>query len=129
MKTETVYFHVLDCPAPILDAIRAGLTVWNAPRPLYGSELFGMDWSGPFRHGRFYSAVDPADPYAEIWERKNVELDAYPVGLITNEEIERRLRAHAEEAGYNIEEVLEDYTIAQMARDAGLPWAEEKPRC
>lgn len=55
----------LQCPA--------GWIVFNAPRPLFGTEC----WQGQFRHGVFYAAINPSDPYAQQWIRENAYLDGW----------------------------------------------------
>ena len=57
-------------------------TIYNAPRPLYGS----ICWQGDFCKGVFYAAVDPADPDAAWMVRRNEELDADVLHYVTEEQ-------------------------------------------
>ena len=62
-------------------------TIYNAPRPLYGSTLPDgrREWTGDFLRGIFYVAVDPADPYAATWKKENEQLHAHIVQYRTDE--------------------------------------------
>jgi len=63
--------------------VPAGWPIFNAPRPLVGT----MAWNGDFIHGRFYVAVDLSDAiYAKTMIKRNIELDAWLIEYITEEE-------------------------------------------
>lgn len=59
---------------------------FNAARPLYG----GVTWTGDFRHGVFYAAVNLAHEGAQREIENNLSLDGHPVVVLTQEVIERR---------------------------------------
>lgn len=64
--------------------------IFNAPRPLDGSELSGNRWAiweGEFRHGCHYTAVDPRDPFATQRIRDNIALDGWVVRYVSNDDI------------------------------------------
>ena len=70
--------------------IPADWIVFNAPRPLDGSELGSnrwATWEGEFHHGIHYAAVNPRDSFAIQRIRDNVALDAWVVRYVTDEEI------------------------------------------
>jgi hypothetical protein len=83
-----IWINALD---PCADEFRLlrdkGLVVYNAPRPIPGD----ICWEGDFRNGKFYAAGDRAK-YGRDWD----ENLALPVNIITNDEIERRVRFHSE---------------------------------
>ncbi len=56
--------------------------LWNAPRPIYGAR----EWSGDFGHGCFYAAIDPDDEFAERWRQNNIDLDAWKIEYVTEDE-------------------------------------------
>ena len=62
---------------------QSGHVVFNAPRPLLGSNVGCTEWC----HGRFYTQVDLADPYAAALVKQNIELDARVVVSVTDEEV------------------------------------------
>lgn len=67
-----------------------GWTIYNAPRPLYGHQI----WQGEFKHGKFYAAVSPeGDPIDELgdakeFHRRNVELDGWICKWVTAEQVD-----------------------------------------
>jgi hypothetical protein len=70
--------------------IPTGWIIFNAPRPLNGSEVSGncwATWEGEFHHGCHYAAVNPRDPYAFQMIRDNIALDGWVARYVTNEEI------------------------------------------
>lgn len=91
----------------------------------------GKEWTGPFRHGIFYAAgPDPdtmddgpgreqAQSRVRSWEAD----DTWPVVLTTNPEIEQQVLAKLAEHGYH-SAAEAGITIADLARDMGLPWHE-----
>jgi len=109
---NTVYIKGLDWTAtgapPELAAAIAerGYRVVNAPRPLpchidYDPETriqTNFEWVGDCRHGTFYAAGPADDRFklADRWDR----LDAWPVEVVDEAEIWRRLRLFAAEQGY-----------------------------
>ena len=57
--------------------------IFNAPRPICSSlpvTLFSWNAKGP--HGRFFAAVDPEDPEADIWIKSNLQNSAFLVTFI-----------------------------------------------
>lgn len=57
--------------------------IFNAPRPLLGTQLSCTDWC----HGRFYAQVNLADAYATAFVKQNIGLDARVVVTVTDEEV------------------------------------------
>ncbi len=66
--------HIV-CFDPRPDFVPDGWVIWNAPRPMYGSELpsknMAREWRGDFLTGIWYAAVNPEDPYAADWTTHN----------------------------------------------------------
>ena len=90
-----------------------GWAVANGPRPLPGEII----WTGPLRHGTYYAA-GPEAQYRDGWQN----IDAWPVHLVSNENILWLLNHKAQEAGIPLHEVLEDTPIPQLAEQYGFPW-------
>ena len=67
-------------------SIDYGFSIHNAPRPIPGDKV----WESNFRHGVFY-AVAESDRFNIIYKK----LDAWPVKLITNDEIVHLIKNHA----------------------------------
>ena len=65
------------------DDIPADWTIFNAPRPLFGTQT----WRADFISGIFYGAVDPKDDRAEMWIRENNKLDADVLVWVTIDEV------------------------------------------
>lgn len=97
--------------------IPSGWPVVNAPRPLRGQ----VTWTGPFRHGVFYAASPVPEEGLFGWEAD----DAWPVTLITNEEITARVNAKLARHGFASAEEA-DCTVAELAASYDLPWAEAR---
>ncbi len=70
--------------------IQADWNIWNAPRPLFGCET----WTGPFYHGIFYAATDPADTDCEIWEARNISLDAWLLTYVAEDQAVAEALSH-----------------------------------
>ena len=78
--------------------IQSDWIIFNAPRPLYGTQT----WQGDFAHGIFYAAVDPVgDPYAHDWIKRNAELDGWLLEYVTEEDIAKWGRQHLIDQGVN----------------------------
>ncbi len=56
--------------------------VWNAPRPIYGQEL----WQGDFLSGIFYAAINPFDEFSNGLRYENVMLHASRLVYVTADE-------------------------------------------
>lgn len=72
--------------------IPADWTVWNAARPLYGHE----QWTGEFRHGLFYAAIDPCGESHQYFTVRNHELDGWICQWVTQEEVFQTVRSYYE---------------------------------
>lgn len=121
-ENRVIWYNAAAAAAPawLRGWVGKGWSVFNAPRPLPGTE----DELGDFRHGTFYVAVDPASPRAEWCLREIRDLDGWPVQLISNEEIQARVRAHLGDE-IPLEEALESWGgWPQLARAGGWPWHE-----
>jgi len=85
MRTLQTYYYIGNRP----ENIPENWTIWNAPRPICGNEA----WDGEWLHGRFYTAIDPDDEFAEKMVTENISLDAWMIEYITIEEAKERVRA------------------------------------
>jgi len=106
-----------------------GWTIYNAPRPLYGSTLPDgrQEWTGDFLHGIFYVAVDPADPYAARWVKENEQLHAWIVQYATDTEARVWVMEHYHaqyDAKYGVDRVTEmlDYMSEADYRQAYMDY-------
>jgi len=106
-----------------------GWLIVNAPRPLRCAD--DKEWTGPFRHGRFYAAGPDPDTVDDEAERERArsrvrsweENDAWPVVFTTNAEIEQQVLAKL--AGHGYHSAAEaGVTVPDIAREMGLPWHE-----
>lgn len=71
---------LLDLP----EGVDPSWPVYNAPRPLYGTET----WQDDFRHGIFYAAIDPDDLDAELMLNNTLANVGHLVVHVTDEEVE-----------------------------------------
>jgi hypothetical protein len=88
MTDKVFYIQGYNTPDDkVFEYLDNGYTVYNAPRPLLGHEL----WQGDFRHGIFYAAVAPDDldefGDAPTFHKRNRELDGYTCEIITKEAV------------------------------------------
>lgn len=125
---NTLIAHVkarLTSTVPMPDA-PAGWIVMNAPRPLIGQMTLD---NGPFLTGRFYAAVDPADPRAADYIKTNINLDCRVVISVTRPvliEMALGLTRYAEEyrASYSDDQLftmlplhrLADKTVSELTK-------------
>lgn len=78
-----------EIPDEIRDYLERGWTVYNAPRPIMGHEL----WQGEFRHGIFYAAVAPdgdlADEFGDALEfhKRNAQDHAFTCQIVTKDTV------------------------------------------
>ena len=86
--SEMTIIRLLD-PRP--EDVPPNFAVFNAPRPLIGAKT----WSGDFRHGIFYAAIDLTLPGAERCIRDNVSLDGWLCEYITRTDVEKWGRERA----------------------------------
>lgn len=74
--------------------VPADWEIYNCPRFINGD----MTWTGDFRHGTFYAAIDQSQPDADLYRRRALELDAYPCRYVSQEEVDawfgNRCREH-----------------------------------
>ncbi len=76
-------------------AIPADWLIFNAPRPLVGSEPPDhkangndfLEWNGEWVRGLYFAAVNPKDPLAAHQVKQNVDLDAYLVRYMTEADV------------------------------------------
>ena len=121
-QKDTIYVNRDAAPAWLRRWAEAGWPVFNAPRPLPGaaSEV------GDFRHGTFYTAVDPGLPLADRVIQEIRDLDGWPVVLIGNAEIQAEVIEHLADE-IPLDEALESLGgWPQLAWAAGWPWHEAK---
>jgi hypothetical protein len=115
-----IWINALDPCAEEFRLLRnKGLCVYNAPRPIPGD----ICWEGDFRNGKFYAAGEHSK-YGRDW----TENLALPVNIVTNDEIERRVRFHGEShpLADRLEEFLNENGFKDLAANwLGMPyWAE-----
>ena len=92
----------------ILKGFPAGWTIWNAPRPIYGTTA----WTGEFLCGMFYTAINPAESFAFEWMQENVRLDAALVVYVPFQEAKNAVVALLEAQGYSdMMEMLSDQEV------------------
>jgi hypothetical protein len=96
-----------------------GWEVYNAPRPIYGT----VSWTGDFRHGSFYVAIDPKDERASFMIKENNLLRAYRLEYVSKEavikEVEAELKAEypdLPEKKYTEEVILQHWQYVQQKR-------------
>ena len=103
------------------------MAIFNAPRPLPSNAA----WIGEFRHGTFYAGIiatqETGDQFArdqEEWMRKECEsLDAYPVILVTNEQIRGWVEEHLVESEIPLADALEGWGgWPALAKAGGWPY-------
>ena len=80
--SEMTIIRLLD-PRP--EDVPHNFAVFNAPRPLIGAKT----WSGDFRHGIFYAAIDLTLPEAKRCIRENVSLDGCLCEYVTRTDVEK----------------------------------------
>lgn len=102
---ETVLFFEGIREENPLKKVPEGWIVYNAPRPLMGHE----GWSGEFVHGIFYAAVNPEGEYAEVYVKRNQELDGHIVRWVTKGEVLEWARRKFEDYGIREEFDCADY--------------------
>jgi hypothetical protein len=116
---ETAYVHVDDWDRPVRPD--AEWVVWNAARPLMGSEA----WQGKFRRGVYYAAARRDDPLFERWAEENCRLDGHLVEVVDNARSRELLNGMLERNGYSVQDYLDaGMTVGDTARDHGLPWSD-----
>jgi hypothetical protein len=96
----------------IKEGIQQGYTVVTTQRPLNGLKSWEDESIG---YGRWF-AYGSLEQYKENWEF----LDARIVKLITNEDIESIIKEECIKEGIDIQEVLEDCTISELAEQFNL---------
>jgi hypothetical protein len=115
---DAVYVHAATWQPPA--AVMPEWVIANAPRPLHGRVI----WEGSFRAGIFYAAGPDTADLRELWRRDGARI----VLVITNDDIERMANAYAAANGYTPDDYREaGITIADLARDLGLPYVEDRP--
>jgi len=85
---------------PRPEDVPSNFPIFNAPRPLIGAK----QWSGDFRHGVIYAAVDITLPGAEHCIRDNVSLDGWLCEYITSQDVEKWGRERAAILGIRYED-------------------------
>ena len=106
--------------------VPAGRTIFNAPRPIYGQ----LTWNGDYRHGRFYTAIDPSDGFvfrgnqtlSQKWAEGNAELDAWVLIFVDDDTAIADCWAMASESGVDPGGVGMDWSKTVMTRDMIECW-------
>jgi hypothetical protein len=76
-------------------------TIWNAPRPLYGTTI----WQGKFLAGMFWGAINTESEWAD-WQRvENIGLAASLVKFVPMDEAKRVVQASRVTEGYSIDDM------------------------
>jgi len=102
---ETVLFFEGIREENPLEKVPERWIVYNAPRPLMGHE----GWSGEFVHGIFYAAVNPEGEYADVYIKRNQELDGYIVRWVAKGDVLKWARRKFEDYGIREEFDCADY--------------------
>lgn len=102
-------------PSKILEYLENGFTVYNAPRPLYGVDV----WQDDFRHGVFYAAVLPENHVfdefgdAAFQHKRNKELDGYECQIVTRKQVMKYGEKLAEKYNVDLDEFdYEDIVVS-----------------
>jgi hypothetical protein len=115
-----VVVHADDWAPPV--DIPPGWWVAAAPRPLEGPLTWQDNDHG---HGRYYAACPPDQDHDTLgWYTDRREHDAWPVIAADNLVISATVHRYLAQFGCQTPEDA-DMTIAQVARDLGLPWREQ----
>jgi 20S proteasome alpha/beta subunit len=91
----------------ITEGINKGYTVVCSQRPLNGLKTWEYETIG---NGRYY-AYGSLKQFENVWSY----LDAKIIKLITNKDIENIIKIECEKEGIELEELLIDNTIAELA--------------
>ncbi|MBU1747582.1 MAG: hypothetical protein KKA73_07830 [Chloroflexi bacterium] len=94
--------------------VGADWPIYNAPRPLCGTVTWERTGCGA---GRFFAAIDPADPYAPAFTRRCAQDDAFLLVFATQEEVETWARAYCQSCGVDPDEYAAD-EFARYARQS-----------
>jgi hypothetical protein len=84
----------------ILKGFPSTWTVYNAPRPLYGTTCI----QGKFLDGIFWAFINPADDFADRWRVENIRLAAALVKFVPMSEAKRVVQASIVAQGYTVDE-------------------------
>lgn len=96
----------------IQEGFQLGYTVVTAQRPLNGLKTWEDDSIG---YGRYY-AYGTIDQFKGVWEF----LDAAIINQTTNDYIVKIINDYCNEEGINLNELLEDNTISELAESFEL---------
>jgi len=100
--------------------IPADWEIWNAPRPLYGT-----DWTGPFQHGVFYAALPPFENQVDFekqFREHNIRLDAWKIEFVPEAEAIKLQIAYWSEAYKddipfdNLAQIIDEVGKAELLR-------------
>jgi hypothetical protein len=80
----------------VLNGFPPAWTIWNAPRPIYGTTI----WQGEFLAGMFWGAIDTGSKWSD-WQRvENIGLAACLVKFVSIDEAKRIVQASMFNDGY-----------------------------
>lgn len=79
--------------------VPADWLIFNAPRPLYGKE-----YTGDFKHGIFYAAIDPADDHAAQFIYENQRNDGWLIQYIDQGVVDAWATKYAKENDFDLAE-------------------------
>jgi 20S proteasome alpha/beta subunit len=96
----------------ITEGINKGYTVVCSQRPLNGLKTWEYETIG---NGRYY-AYGSLKQFENVWSY----LDAKIIKLTTNEDIERIISDYCNEEGIDINEILMDNTLSELAENFDL---------
>jgi hypothetical protein len=100
----------------ITEGIKQGFTVVCTQRPLPGIKTWEADTIG---YGRWF-AYGNIDQFKDTWEW----LDARIINITTNEDIEQIVKMECEKEGIELNEILNDCTMKELAETFELYYAE-----
>jgi hypothetical protein len=96
----------------ITEGIKQGYTVVCAQRPLNGLKIWEYETIG---NGRYY-AYGSLEQFENVWEF----LDAAIINITTNEDIEKIIISECEKEGLDLNEILNDCSISELAESFDL---------
>lgn len=93
-----------------------GYTVVTAQRPLNGLKTWENDSIG---YGRYF-AYGTIDQFENVWKF----LDAAVINITTNEDIENIIKLECTKEGIDLDELLQENTMSELAESFNLYYAE-----
>ncbi len=95
LVTQCISFQPRPTQTPSGIPIPENWIIFNAPRPMFGSEPTDqepggnvrLEWAGEWVRGCLFSAVNPDDPMAYWQAKENIGLDGYVVKYVSEKDV------------------------------------------